>query len=87
MATAADLIGQCNEKIGAVQNELTALRAEFDASKAADLSERLARLEAAVDELRRTRDRFESRSWQLAMLVVGGVVTLAINLAVSFLRK
>ena len=87
MPVAPDLIAACNKEIGIVQNQLTALRAEFDASKATELVERLTRLEATVAELRRTVERFESRSWQLGLLVVDGVVTLAVNLAVGVMRK
>ncbi len=60
---------------------------EFERLQLDLLRERLAVLEDRLSELRKSKEEADRRYWQFVVLFVGGLVTLAINLVVSFVRK
>lgn len=76
------------------QKQIATLRAEFDIRQTvleklnlSELRERIAVLEDRVTELKKSKEEADRRYWQFVVLFVGGILTLAINLVVSFVRK
>jgi hypothetical protein len=63
------------------------LRTHVDSFDLLSLRERVAVLESQVVELKRNKEESEKRYWQFVVLFVGGLLTLAINVTVSFIRK
>lgn len=60
---------------------------ETRATEADRLRERVAVLESLVAEGKKIKEEVGKRSWQFVVLFVGGLITLGINIAVSFIRK
>lgn len=48
---------------------------------------RVAALEERVSQLTQAKEEADRRAWQFIVLFVGGLLTLAVNLVVSFLKK
>ncbi|MFO0852171.1 MAG: hypothetical protein U0871_26940 [Gemmataceae bacterium] len=48
---------------------------------------KIAVLNDRVEELKKSKEKSDRRYWQFVVLFVGGLLTLAINLVVSFIRK
>jgi len=70
-----------------VRKDVEAIRRDIDSANLAQLRERLAVLEDRVTELKKMREESDKRYWQFVVLFVGGLITLGINLVVSFVRK
>ena len=73
--------------ISALRHDLEALKKESTQANWQGVRERLAVLEDRVTELRKSKEEADRRYWQFVVLFVGGILTLAINLVVSFVRK
>jgi hypothetical protein len=64
------------QELSRLKDQLAALRAEFDSSRAAEVLERIKAVEVKVDDLRRDSEEAKKRSWQLVYLGVGAVLAL-----------
>lgn len=73
--------------LAVLRNDVDSLQEKLTEAGLKVLSERLAVLEDRVTELRKSKEEADRRYWQFVVLFVGGILTLAINLVVSFVRK
>ena len=73
-------------EVALVKKDFEGLRANITTANLNQIRERLAVVEDRVGELKKAREETEKRYWQFAVLFVGGLITLAINLVVSFVR-
>lgn len=64
---------------------IAVLEREVENAELSKLRERIALLERDASELKELRAETGRRLWQIGLLLVGSIVTLAINLTVSFL--
>lgn len=87
MATPTELARDALQKAALLELDLKYFRTEVARLELETLRERVAVLEERVAELKKMREEAEKRYWQFVVLFVGGLVTLAINLVVSFVRK
>ena len=74
-------------KVGLLEKDVLRLQEEAERLNLPQLRERLAVLEDRVTELKKSKQETDRRYWQFVVLFVGGILTLAINLVVSFVRK
>jgi len=81
------LTRQTELDLALVRKDVEAIRRDIDSANLAQLRERLAVLEDRVTELKKMREESDKRYWQFVVLFVGGLITLGINLVVSFVRK
>ena len=73
--------------LAVLSSDVKSLEADFAKGDLPSVRERLAGLEDRVTELRKSKEEADRRYWQFVVLFVGGILTLAINLVVSFVRK
>lgn len=83
----SQLARQTELDLAVLQAEVQALREMLLGGDLANIRERLAVLEDRVTELRKSKEEADRRYWQFVVLFIGGILTLAINLVVSFVRK
>ncbi len=87
MATPTEMAHEAHKQIAEMRAEVDARISGLDKLNLLELRERLAVLEDRVAELRKSKEEADRRRWQFVVLFVGGLLTLAINLVVSFVRK
>ena len=85
--TPTELARDALTKVGLLEKDVVRLQEEAERLDPLQLRERLAVLEDRVTELRKSKEEADRRYWQFVVLFVGGILTLAINLVVSFVRK
>ena len=83
----SQLARQTELDLAVLQAEVQALREMLLGGDLANIRERLAVLEDRVTELKKSKEEADRRYWQFVVLFIGGILTLAINLVVSFVRK
>ena len=69
------------ERLAVLDEKIAKLERELEAVKCLPV------IVVRVDKLEQHRDETDKRRWQFVVLFVGGILTLAINLVVSFVRK
>ncbi len=74
-------------ELALVKKDVEGVRKDVDSANLNEIRERLAVLEDRVTEFRESKREADRRYWQFVVLFVGGILTLAINLVVSFIRK
>jgi hypothetical protein len=80
LVTLSDLMG-LKDRLLSMENRMAVME-KFEAEL-----RRIAVLEDRINELKKSKEESEKRYWQFVVLFVGGLVTLGINLVVSFIRK
>ena len=85
--TPTELARDAHTQVGLLEKDVVRLREEAERLDPLQLRERLAVLEDRVAELRKSKEEADRRYWQFVVLFIGGLLTLAINLVVSFVRK
>jgi chromosome segregation ATPase len=81
------LARQTELELAIVRKDVESLQHDIDSANLNQIRERLAVLEDRINELKKSKEESEKRYWQFVVLFVGGLVTLGINLVVSFIRK
>ncbi|HXD85324.1 MAG TPA: hypothetical protein VN641_02445 [Urbifossiella sp.] len=74
-------------EIAVLGERFNALEGDVQASDLGQIRERLAVLESLVAELRKREEENERRRWQMNMLLFGSVFTLAVQIALLFIRR
>ena len=87
MATPTEMAHEAHKQIAQMRSEFDARISGLDKLNLLELRERLAILEDRITELRKSKEEADRRYWQFVVLFIGGILTLAINLVVSFIRK
>lgn len=85
--TPTELAREALIKVGLLEKDVVRLQEESKQLDLLRLRERIAVLEDRVTELKKSKEEADRRYWQFVVLFVGGILTLAINLVVSFVRK
>jgi hypothetical protein len=85
--TAIQVARATKHELDLLKKDIDSLATDIDRAKLAELRERIAILEERVTELKKLREEAEKRYWQFVVLFIGGLITLGINLVVSFVRK
>ncbi len=67
----------------ALRQDIAVLRAQLDQSKALELLQRLATLEAEVRELKRVREETDKRHWQFVYIFAGAMASLLVTVVVQ----
>ncbi len=83
----SQLARQTELDLAVLQQEVQSLRDKIASGDLPSVRERLAVLEDRVTELKKSKEEADRRYWQFVVLFIGGILTLAINLVVSFVRK
>lgn len=81
------LARETEKELALIKKDGEALQKDIDQADLNQVRERIAVLEERVVELKKMREESEKRYWQFVVLFVGGLITLGINIAVSFIRK
>ncbi len=85
--TNTDLIRDLQVEVANLRAELTSQKVLVDHIKFVEMRERLAVVEHTLAELKKQKEEADRRLWQFIVLFVGGLITLAINFALVFVRK
>ena len=81
------LTRQTELELALVKKDVEAIQKDMDSANLNQVRERLAIIEERILELRKMREESDKRYWQFVVLFVGGLITLGINLVVSFVQK
>ena len=74
-------------QLAELKQRVGTFRDEIDRVNLIELIRKVAVLEQRLNELKRLKDETDRRYWQFVVLFIGGLITLGINLVVSFIRK
>jgi len=86
MATKAEsLINALEIEVARLTERVSNLREETASIR--DMAAQLAVIKEQITELKKMREEADRGYWQFILLFVGGIVTLAINIVVSFIKK
>lgn len=83
----AELIRRLDVELAVLRSEFDGLREQISRTELAQIRERLAVVEHTLAELKKQKEEADRRLWQFTVLFVGGLITLAINFALVFVRK
>ncbi len=86
--TPTELARDALAKVALLEKDVARLQEESERLDRLQLRERIAVFEDRVTELKTAKLETDRRYWQfVVVLFVGGILTLGINLVVSFVRK
>ena len=85
--TPTELARDALAKVALLEKDVARLQEESERLDRLQLRERIAVFEDRVTELKTAKLETDRRYWQFVVLFIGGILTLAINLVVSFVRK
>ena len=89
--TTAEIVTKMQEEVVVLRTKFVYSQQIIEGYDIPELRERLAVLEAKVDDLKRFKDETEKRHWQFIYIFAGGLATLLttllVQLAIAWLRK
>ena len=82
-----EIVQELSATVGELRAQVAVLKSELDLGEPTVTAQRVARLEVQVVELVKARDESARRAAQFAMLAVGALFTVAVQLVIKSLGK